>query len=307
MEKKKGMVVNKVILVTGAGRGIGREIALLMAAAGGRIVVNDVGASLDGAGADASLAEKVVAEIREAGGEAVVNVDSVTTAAGATNIVKTAIDSFGQIDCVVNNAGILRDSIFHKMTEKDWRAVLDVHLHGSFLISRAAAPYFREQESGVFIHMTSTSGLIGNVGQANYSAAKLGIAALSKSIALDMARYKVRSNCISPFAWSRMIGSIPTDTPEQQERVNKLRQMTPAKIAPLAVFLAGDAAKDVTGQIFVVRRNEIFLMSQPRPLVKIHRVEGWTPEAIAEELLPTFRDQLYPLERSVDVFHWDPI
>lgn len=307
MEKKKGMITGKVVLVTGAGRGIGREIALLMAAAGGRVVVNDVGASLGGEGADASLAETVAAEIRKAGGEAVANTDSVTEAAGAANIVKTAIDSFGRIDCVVNNAGILRDGIFHKMTEADWRAVLDVHLNGSFLVSRAAAPHFREQESGSFIHMTSTSGLIGNVGQANYSAAKLGIAALSKSIALDMARYNVRSNAIAPFAWSRMIGSIPTDTPEQQARVDKLKQMTPAKIAPLAVFLASDAAKDVSGQVFVVRRNEIFLMSQPRPLAKIHRGEGWTPEAIAEELLSAFRDQLYPLERSADVFHWDPV
>ncbi|MCE2510677.1 MAG: SDR family oxidoreductase [Alphaproteobacteria bacterium] len=301
------MIAGKVVLVTGAGRGIGRDIALLMAASGARVVVNDLGASLGGEGDDTSHPETLASEIRDSGGEAVSNTDSVTTAAGAENIVRTAIDSFGRIDGIVNNAGILRDGIFHKMTEADWRAVIDVHLNGSFLVSRAAAPYFREQKSGSFIHMTSTSGLIGNIGQANYSAAKLGIAALSKSIALDMARYNVRSNAIAPFAWSRMIGSIPTDTPAQQARVEKLKQMTPAKIAPLTVFLASDAARDVSGQIFAVRMNEIFLMSQPRPLAKIHCSEGWTPEAIADELPSAFQDSFYPLERSADVFHWDPI
>lgn len=307
MAETKKMLAGKVALVTGAGGGIGREIALLMGAAGARVVVNDIGASLTGEGMDLSPGEAVVETICANGGEAIANGDSVAEAAGAQRMVQTAIDAFGRIDCVVNNAGILRDGIFHKMTEAEWRAVIDVHLNGSFLVSRAAAPHFRKQESGSYVHMTSTSGLVGNFGQANYSAAKLGIAALSKSIALDMGRYNVRSNCIAPFAWSRMISSIPTDTPEQQARVDKLKQMTPEKIAPMAVFLASDAAKDVTGQIFAVRMNEIFLMSQPRPLARIHRGEGWTPEKIAEELLPAFRESMYPLERSADVFHWDPI
>lgn len=155
--------------------------------------------------------------------------------------------------------------------------------------------------------MTSTSGLIGNLGQANYAAAKLGITALSKSIALDMARFGVRSNCISPFAWSRMIGSIPTDTPEQQARVAKLREMTPDKIAPMAVFLASDLAKDVTGQIFAVRNNEIFLMGQSRPLRSVHRDGGWTAETIAHHAIPAMRASFYPLDRSADVFSWDPV
>ncbi len=307
MAEGKAMLAGKVALVTGAGGGIGREIALLMGASGARVVVNDIGASLSGEGASLSPAEEVVKTIRASGGEAVPNSDSVAETAGAERMVQAAIDAFGRIDCVVNNAGILRDGIFHKMTETDWRAVIDVHLNGAFLVSRAAAPHFRKQESGSYVHMTSTSGLIGNFGQANYSAAKLGIAALSKSIALDMERYNVRSNCIAPFAWSRMISSIPTDTPEQKARVDKLKQMTPEKIAPMAVFLAGDTAKEVSGQIFAVRRNEIFLMSQPRPLAKVHRKEGWTPEGIADELLPAFRESFYPLDRSADIFHWDPI
>jgi short-subunit dehydrogenase len=155
--------------------------------------------------------------------------------------------------------------------------------------------------------MTSTSGLIGNFGQANYAAAKLGIAALSKSIALDMQKFNVRSNCIAPFAWSRMIGSIPTDTPEQQARVAKIQQMTPAKIAPIAVYLASDAAKEVSGQIFAVRNNEIFLMSQPRPERSVHRSEGWTAETVASHAMPALKSGFYALDRSGDVFTWDPI
>jgi hypothetical protein len=148
---------------------------------------------------------------------------------------------------------------------------------------------------------------VGNVGQANYSAAKMGIVGLSKSIALDMRRFNVRSNCIAPFAWSRMIGSIPADTPDQKARVEKLQRMTPEKIAPMVVFLAGDAAAGVSGQIFAVRNNEIFLMSQPRPKCSVHRGEGWTPETIAEHALPALQAHFYPLDVSADVFSWDPV
>jgi short-subunit dehydrogenase len=157
------------------------------------------------------------------------------------------------------------------------------------------------------VHFTSTSGLVGNFGQANYAAAKMGIVGLSKSIALDMARFKVRSNCISPFAWSRMIGTIPTDTPEQQSRIERLKTLGTEKIAPMAVFLASDLSAEITGQIFAVRRNEIFLMSQPRPLRSIHRGEGWTPQSLAEHMVPAFKSSFYPLDRSGDVFSWDPI
>ncbi len=265
-------------------------------------------AGADGEGNPAAgPAQEVVDEIRAAGGTAVANADSVADAAGAERIIRTALEAFGRIDSVVNNAGILRDRIFHRMSHVDWEMVIKVHLMGSFYMSRAAASHFREQESGSYIHFTSTSGLIGNFGQANYAAAKMGIVGLSKSIALDMARYHVRSNCISPFAWSRLIGTIPTDTPEQQARVAKVKTMTPGKIAPLAIYLASDLATDVTGQIFAVRKNEIFLMSQPRPIRSIHSGEGWTPQTIAEHAIPALKGSFFPLDRTQDVFTWDPV
>jgi len=300
-------VKDKVVLVTGAGGGIGRDFALALAGEGARVVVNDLGASVSGEGQDLSRAQSVVDEIETAGGIAVANGDSVADWDAAHRMVNQAVDTFGRIDCVINNAGILRDRFFHNMDLDEWHAVIDVHLNGAFYVSRAAAPHFKAQQSGVYIHMVSTSGLIGNLGQANYSAAKLGVAALSKSIAMDMARFKVRSNCISPFAWSRMIGAIPTETPEQQERVERLQKMETSKIAPLAVFLASDAATEVTGQIFAVRANEIFLMSQMRPLRGMHTAEGWTPQSVAERVVPALRASFYKLDRSQDVFDWDPV
>ena len=189
----------------------------------------------------------------------------------------------------------------------DWLAVISVHLNGSFFVSRAAAEHYRKQESGSFVHITSTSGLIGNLGQANYAAAKLGITALSKSIALDMKRYNVRSNCLSPWAWSRMTGSIPATTPEQKAEVERLQRMTPDKNAPLAVFLSSDAAKDITGQVFGTRMNEIYLFSSPRPIRIVHRAEGWTPETIAEHAAPALKAAFMPLDTSEQAFAWDPV
>jgi NAD(P)-dependent dehydrogenase (short-subunit alcohol dehydrogenase family) len=301
------LLEGKSVVVTGAGGGIGRDFALAMAAAGAQVVVNDLGTSVKGEGRDAGPAQKVADEIRAAGGTAVANTDSVSEWESANRIVQCAMDSFQRIDVVVNNAGILRDRFFFNLSPDDWRAVIDVHLNGSFYVSRAAAPHFKSQQSGCYVHMTSTSGLVGNLGQANYAAAKLGIVGLSKSIALDMAKYGVRSNCIAPFAWSRMIGSIPTETDDQKARVDKLKSMETAKIAPLAVFLASEKAKDVSGQIFAVRANELFVMSQSRPLRSVHRAEGWTPQTIASHALPALRAHFYPLERTQDVFSWDPI
>jgi len=301
------LLEGRVALVTGAGRGLGRAIALMLAANGAKVIVNDLGGSEKGDGEDHLPATEVVNDIRAAGGEAETNFSSVADFAAAQGMVDQAVESFGGLDIVINNAGILRDTIFHKMTEEDWDLVIDVHLKGSFNVSRAAATVFREQQSGCFVHMTSTSGLIGSFGQANYSAAKLGIVGLSKSIALDMSRFNVRSNCISPFAWSRLIGTIPMATEAERERVERIKQMTPDKVASVAVALCADAADDVTGQIFAVRNNEIFLMGQSRPLRAMQRSEGWTPELVLEHALPALRSNFYDLDRSADVFCWDPV
>src|SRR5580704_13598224 len=302
-----GMMEGKVVVVTGAGGGIGREIAVMMAAAGAKVIIADVGASLTGSGASDTPAQQTQQIIRQGGGAAEISTDSVAEWNSAQRIIQAAIDHFGRIDAVVNNAGILRDGIFHRMSADDWLAVISVHLNGSFFVSRAAAEHFRKQESGAFVHITSTSGLIGNVGQANYAAAKLGITALSKSIALDMQRYNVRSNCIAPFAWSRMTSSIPATTPEQQARVAKIQQMTPDKNAPMAVYLSSDASKGVTGQVFGTRMNEIILFSSPRPIRIVHRAEGWTPESCAEHAAPALKAAFMPLDRSGEVFSWDPL
>lgn len=297
----------KVALVTGAGRGIGRDMALMLASHGARVLVNDLGGDEKGGGADQIPALEVVKEIADAGGQAAANFGSVADRDAAEAMIAQAMSDLGGLDIVVNNAGVLRDAIFHKMSYEEWDTVINVHLHGSFNVSRAAAPHFRAQGSGCYVHYTSTSGLIGNFGQANYAAAKLGIVGLSKSIALDMSRFGVTSNCISPFAWSRMIGTIPINDEAQRARVEKLKEMTPSKIAPMVVALASDAGKEVTGQIFAVRNNEIFLMSQNRPIRSAQRSDGWTPEGVIDTVFPAMKPDFYALDRSADVFSWDPI
>src|ERR1700729_2024635 len=188
------IVAGKVAIVTGSGRGIGRGIALLMAQEGASVVVCDIGASLDGAGTDTGPAQAVVDEIKKAGGRAIASALSISEPGNADKIVQSALDAFGRVDILVNNAGILRDVIFHKMSWSDWSDVINVHLNGAFNMSRALAGLFREQKSGAYVHMTSTSGLVGNFGQANYMAAKMGIVGLSRGIALDMARFNVGSH-----------------------------------------------------------------------------------------------------------------
>jgi NAD(P)-dependent dehydrogenase (short-subunit alcohol dehydrogenase family) len=302
------MVEGKVVVVTGAGGGIGRDIALAMASNGAKVVVNDIGAALDGAaGGSAGPAQQVVDEIRAAGGQAVPNTDSVADAASAARIVECAVDSFGRIDAVVNNAGILRDRFFHKMSVDEWDAVLKVHLYGAYYVSRAAATHFKEQNAGAMVHMTSTSGLIGNFGQANYAAAKLGIVALSKSIALDMLKFNVRSNCIAPFAWSRMIGAIPTDTDEQRARVDKIKQMTPAKVAPLAVYLAPTRRARSTARSSRCATTRSRSSASRGRCAPCTAAEGWTPQSIAEHAMPAMRAASSRWTARRDVFSWDPV
>ena len=302
-----GMMEGKAAVVTGAGGGVGREIAIMMANEGAKVIIADIGASLSGEGGSASPAEQTKALINQRGGIAEICTESVATWGSARKIIQASMDHFGRIDAVVNNAGILRDGIFHRMSADDWMSVISVHLNGCFFVSRAAAEHYRTQESGSFVHITSTSGLIGNIGQANYAAAKLGITALSKSIALDMGRYNVRSNCLSPWAWSRMTSSIPSNTPEQAEMVEKLKRMTPDKNAPLAVFLSSDAAKGVSGQVFGTRMNEIILFSSPRPIRIVHEAEGWTPESIARVAAPALKTGFMPMDTSETLFNWDPV
>nr|WP_294519119.1 SDR family NAD(P)-dependent oxidoreductase [uncultured Rhodopila sp.] len=302
-----GMLDGKVAVVTGAGGGIGRAAAIALAANGARVVVNDVGASVTGEGHDAGPAQRVVQEIAQANGvgRAVANTGSVAIWEDAQRMVQDAIDHFGRIDIVVNNAGILRDRMFHYMSVEEWDAVIKVHLYGSFYVSRAAVAHFRKQESGSFIHISSTSGLIGGVGQVNYGAAKMGIVGLSRNIAMDMQRYNVRSNCIGPHAFSRMIETVPGQTEAQlQARAAKTR---PDHIAQLIAFLGTDAAAGVSGQILGVRGNEIYLYNQPRPIRIMARTAGWTPETLAEHWLPAVKNNFTPLERTRDVYPWDPV
>ncbi|MFC4594723.1 SDR family NAD(P)-dependent oxidoreductase [Sphingobium tyrosinilyticum] len=296
----------KVVIVTGAGNGVGAEIAKLAAACGASVLVNDLGGGAAGGGADTAPAQRVADEINAAGGIAAPSFHSIAAWDSAEAIIQDAIKAFGRIDAVVNNAGILRDVIFHKMSKEDWDLVRAVNLDGYFYVSRAAAPYFKEQGSGAFVHMTSTSGLIGNMGQANYAAAKLGVAGLSKSIAIDMKRFNVRSNCIAPFAFTRMVGTIPANDEANRKRLEIAKRMTPEKIAPLVCGLVSDGAADVTGQIFSSRMNEAILFSQPRPIRTAQTSDGWTPETIVSHVLPAMKPSFYPLDISSHVFTWDP-
>ncbi len=283
-----------MVVVTGAGRGIGRAVAIAMAEKGARLVVNDIGDE------GSSLAAAVVADIQNAGGEAIQNADSVATQEGAENIIATAITAWDRIDAVVNNAGIINKAPFHEMDPEDFDAVLKVNLYGSYNVSRAAAPFFKRQTNGAFVHMTSSVGLIGSHGLAGYAASKLGIVGLSRSISFDMQKFNVRSNCIAPAAFSRMT-TTGSKTPAHIAYAEWARaNLRPEQVAPLAVFLVSDAAAGVNGQIFGVRADELYLYSQSRPIRSLHR-DGWTAREIARQLPQTWRSALVAHETTSDV------
>jgi NAD(P)-dependent dehydrogenase (short-subunit alcohol dehydrogenase family) len=304
-----GVLDGKVVLVTGGGNGIGRECALLAAKGGAKVLVNDLGGSVSGGDeGHEGPAAKVAAEIKAAGGEAISNSESVSSMASVKGMVEQAMDTFGGLHAVINPAGILRDGMFHKMEDKDWDAVIEVHLRGAYNVTRATIEHFRTQQDGAYVLFTSTSGLIGNIGQANYAAAKLGVMGLSRIIAMEGLSKNVRSNIIAPFAWTRMIATIPIKDEASAQRVERMKnKMRADQVAQLAVALSADAAKETSGQIFAVRGNEVVLFNQPRPVRSVARMEGWTPETLISQALPSMKASYTDVGASASVFPYEPI
>jgi NAD(P)-dependent dehydrogenase (short-subunit alcohol dehydrogenase family) len=292
-----GVLDGKVVLVTGGGNGIGRECALIAAREGAKVLVNDLGGGERGGDAgSAGPAETVAQEIRAAGGEAVANSESVSNMKAVKGMLEQALDTFGGLHAVINPAGILRDGMFHKMPDEDWDIVVEVHLRGSYNVCRATIEHFRNQNEGSYVLFTSTSGLIGNIGQTNYAAAKLGIMGLSRVLAMEGASKNVRSNIIAPTAWTRLIATIPVKDEQGAARMKAMQEaLRPDQPAKLAVALASPAAKDVTGQIFGARSETLELFSQPRPVESITSESTWTVESILAQALPKMAAKFTPL------------
>ena len=295
-----GMLDGRVAICTGSGRGVGAEVAKLMAANGAAVLVNDPGTTGDGAGADQGPAEEIAAGIREAGGRAAANFGSVASYEDCLAMIQQARDEFGGPHILFNPAGILRDRMFHKMSPDDWQAVLNVHMNGHFNVARAAINLFRDQEYGRIIMVSSTSGLLGNIGQANYGAAKMGIVGLSRIVAMENASKNITSNVICPSADTRMTRGVPApkDPEAAALREERLRRSRADAIAPLCVFLASEEAGYVNGQIFHQRAAELSLYSQPRPVRMVHRNGGWTPETIRDVAMPSLSTQFFEMGSS---------
>ena len=289
---------DKVAIVTGSGRGIGRAVAKLMAQEGAKVVVVDPGVNVDGSGSDQSVAEQVASEIREAGGDAVASTESVTSMAGGERIVQTAVDNFGKLDIVVTPAGILRDRMVFNMTEEEWDDVIAVHLKGTFTVVKHACILFRQLRSGRIITFSSTSGLYGASGQANYGAAKDGIAGFTRVVARDMGRYGVTANAISPSAATRMTVTVP----EEAANLRAARGIAgfssslrgePEDIAPMAAWLASDAASHVNGRVFHVTEGVVTLLNEPEPVKTISKVGKWSVEELARVVPVTLGYELH--------------
>jgi len=281
----------KSIVITGSGRGIGRALAMLAAAEGAKVVVNDPGVSMDGSGSDKSPADEVVDAIRSAGGTAVANYDSVASMQGGENIIKTCVDSFGRIDCLINVAGILRDRMIFNMSEQEWDDVIAVHLKGHFACTRAAVVLMRQQRYGRIINFSSISGLRGNAGQANYGAAKAGIAGFTRVVARDLGRYGVTCNAIAPMAITRMTAAVP----QRPGGVvgGDVQEMLPEHIAPMTLYLATDEAWNINGQIFHVAGGMVSLARTETPIATITKNGKWMLEELAM-LVPQYLVQGAP-------------
>ena len=293
------LLKDKVAIVTGSGRGVGKGVALQMAAEGAKVVVVDPGVNLDGSGADQSVAQQVVDEIRAAGGEGTACMESVATMEGGEKIVQTAIDAYGKLDIVVTCAGILRDRMVFNMSEQEWDDVIAVHLKGTFSVVKHACILFRQQRSGRVITFSSTSGLYGNSGQANYGAAKDGIAGFTRVVARDMGRYGVTANSIAPSASTRMIGSVPEEARDLRAargmtggNVGELRGQ-PEDIAPFVTWLASDEAAQVNGHIFYVTAGLVSLLNEPEPVRTMHKEGRWTIEEIIRVFPATLGVELH--------------
>ena len=292
------LLQDKVAIVTGSGRGIGRGVAMLMAAEGAKVVVVDPGVNVDGSGSDQSIAEQVVSEIRQAGGTAVASIESVTSMSGGESIVQTAVDSFGKLDIVVTVAGILRDRMVFNMSEEEWDDVIAVHLKGTFTVVKHACILFRQQRSGRVITFSSTSGLYGNSGQANYGAAKDGIAGFTRVVARDMGRYGVTANAISPSAATRMTVSVPDEARELRASRGIVGASTtlrgePDDIAPMVAWLASDEAAHVNGHVFHVTEGLVTLLNEPEPVKTIQKDGKWTVEELVRVVPVTLGFELF--------------
>lgn len=294
-----GLLDGKVVLVTGGGRGIGREVAILSAQQGAKVVVNDLGGGIHGEGADTSPAQEVVDTIKSAGGEAVANFDSVSDLAAVNRMMQQAIDTFGGLHVISNPAGFLRDRMIHNMTEEEWDGIIEVHLRGHFNVVRASIGLFRSQQEGNYVMWSSTSGLIGNVGQGNYGAAKMGVAGLARIVALEGERYNVRCNTIAPGAATRLTDSVPTNDPERIARREAMRAInSPERPAQLAVALSSPASAPISGQVFGAGGYNLSIFQQPRPIETFSREGGWDADAIIRDFLPRIAEHVTPLNET---------